>query len=158
LDAKPATKFGITSKAAQPGTKGFQKGVSGNPKGRPKGRRNKATVLAQALFDDNCEAIAERIIDLALKKGDLTALKICIDRLVPPIKSRPLSFTLPQIKTARDIVAGHAAVLTAVSRGQLTLEEVRAMADLLEGMRRAMDMTELEERLARIEARLEASP
>ena len=135
-------------KSAQSGKKGFQKGFSGNPKGRPRGSRNKATILAQALFDGNCEAIAEKIIDLALKKGDLAALKICIDRLVPPLKSRPLSFSLPEIKTARDIVAGHAAVLTAVSHGSLSVEEARAIADLLEAMRRAMDTTELEERLA----------
>ncbi len=39
------------------GKKGFQKGISGNPNGRPTGSRNKLTLMAEALLDDEAEEL-----------------------------------------------------------------------------------------------------
>jgi polyhydroxyalkanoate synthesis regulator phasin len=140
--------------ATKKGHKGFIKGASGNPKGRPKGSRNKATLIAKAVFDQNSEAVAQKIVDLALKKGDMTALKLIIDRVVPPLKSHLLTFDLPEIATAQDVVAGYSAVVQALSRGELTAEEANMVANLLEAARRAIDTADITERLARIEHKL----
>ena len=140
------------------GDKGFQPGVSGNPKGRPKGSCNKATLMAQALFDEKGEAVVSKITDLAVEEGNLTALKICIDRLLPPLKSCPVYFALPEIKTAKDIVTAYGTVLKAVSEGHLTPDEATSISSILEAMRRAAETADLDERLARIEAKLEARP
>ena len=133
----------------------FPPGKSGNPAGRPRGSRNKTTMMAQALFDENGQVIVEKITNLAIKKGDLTALKICIDRILPNLKSRPVTFTLPEIKTAKDVVAAYGAILEAVSEGQLTPEEASRITAILDAMRRATDSVDTDERLARIEATLE---
>jgi len=111
--------------------------------------------MAQALFDENGQVIIEKITDLALKKGDLTALKICIDRVLPILRSRPVNFALPEIKTAKDVVAAYGAILAAVSEGQLTPEEAGRVTAILDAMRRATDSAAIDERLARIEAKLE---
>jgi hypothetical protein len=37
--------------------------------------------------------------------GEPTAMRMCLDRLIAPRKERPLSFALPQIKTAADLVS-----------------------------------------------------
>ena len=42
----------------------FIKGKSGNPLGRPKGKKNKATILAEKLFEDDIEEICKQAIDL----------------------------------------------------------------------------------------------
>ena len=41
----------------------FQKGKSGNPLGRPKGKRNKATILAEKLFENDAEEICRQAIE-----------------------------------------------------------------------------------------------
>jgi hypothetical protein len=60
----------------------FYKGESGNPAGRPRGSRNRTTILMQSVLEADGEALARKAIDLA-KGGDLTALRMCMDRLVP---------------------------------------------------------------------------
>jgi hypothetical protein len=67
----------------------FVKGQTLNPAaGRPVGARNKATLAAEALFDGASDKLINKIIEMA-EKGDPTALKICIDRILPPRKDRP---------------------------------------------------------------------
>jgi Family of unknown function (DUF5681) len=74
----------------------FKPGQSGNPAGRPKGARNATTLAVEALLDGEGEALTRKAIDLA-KKGDMQALKLCMDRIVPPRRDRPLAFALPPI-------------------------------------------------------------
>ena len=70
----------------RPHGKPFRKGTSGNPAGKPKGTRNKATVLLEAISDDDLSAIVKELVTKA-KSGDLTAIKILLDRLIPPLRS-----------------------------------------------------------------------
>jgi len=109
----------------------FKPGHSGNPNGRPKGSLNATTLAAQALLDGEAEILARKAIELA-KGGDLAALRLCIDRLVPPRKDRPVSFDLPKIESARDAANAISAVLTAVSTGDLTPAEASDVTRLLD--------------------------
>ena len=59
----------------------FKPGEPGNPAGKPKGTRNKMTRAAEALLDGEAEALTRKAIKLA-KAGDLTALRLCLDRIV----------------------------------------------------------------------------
>jgi len=80
----------------------FQKGQSGNPKGKPKGARNRTTLIAQTLLDGQAEALVGKVVQLALD-GDLTCLRICLERLVPPKKDAPIEIDLPDISAVADI-------------------------------------------------------
>ena len=80
-------------KASKKGQKGFTQGISGNPKGRPRGSRNKAGLLVQKLIDGKSEEIARAIIKRAIK-GDFQAEKFCLERLLPPQRSRPVTVAL----------------------------------------------------------------
>ena len=66
----------------------FRKGRSGNPKGRALGSRNKATQTAELLLDGEAEALTRRAVELAL--GDGMALRLCLDRIIPPRRGRPV--------------------------------------------------------------------
>ena len=72
----------------------FEKGTSGNPSGRPRGSRNATTLALEVLLDGQAQALTQKAIDLALT-GDIPALRLCLDRILPPRKDRPVSFTLP---------------------------------------------------------------
>lgn len=76
--------------------KPFEEGRSGNPAGRPKGSRNRATQALEKILDGDAEAILNKAVEMA-KDGDPVALRLCLDRLIPVRKDRPITFTLPEI-------------------------------------------------------------
>jgi hypothetical protein len=123
----------------------------GNP-GRPKGARHRATLAAEVLLDGEAEALTRNAIDLALG-GDLTALRICLDRILPPRRERPVEFNLPVMKSSADAVAAMAAIASAVAEGEITLGEAAEMAKLVEGFIRALEINEFDQRLRFLEAR-----
>jgi len=94
----------------------FQKGQSGNPAGRPRGARNKSTVLLQELLEGEAEAITRKVIELA-KKGDMTAIKLCMERLAPPRRSAAIACDLPPLADRDDALAALAALVAAVGAG-----------------------------------------
>ena len=109
----------------------FKKGQSGNPAGKPKGARHKTTIAVQALMDGEGEEITRKAIELA-KGGDITAIRLCLDRLMPPSRQRAVSIDLKTITTAEDAAAAMAAIIDAASIGDLTTSEAQALAGLVE--------------------------
>ena len=97
----------------------FRPGASGNPRGRPKGARNQATVTAEALLDGEAEAISRKLIEKALE-GDTTALRLCLDRILPPRRERPVAFDLPKIESAAEALSASSAVLASCAAGALS--------------------------------------
>lgn len=125
--------------------------AEGNP-GRPKGARNRSTLAAEALLEGEARALTRKAVDIA-KGGDVAALRLCIERLVPPRKDRPVRFAMPPVGEAKDHPAALAAVLGAVAAGELTPSEGEAFARILAEHRRAVETADLERRLAALEAR-----
>jgi len=128
----------------------FQKGQSGNPSGRPKGARNATTLALEVLLDGQANALTQKAIDLALA-GDMAALRLCLDRILPPRKDRPVTFALPDIKSAQDAAAVVSAVLTAVASGELTPSDAAEIGKLIDSYVKAFETAELAERLERLE-------
>ena len=145
-EAAPA---GAGGKQARTPLGRFAKGRSGNPSGRRRGTRNRATELAESLLDDEAEALVRKVVELA-KEGDLAALRMCLDRLVPPRRSRPVRVSLPDTSTARGVLEAHDAVLQAAADGTITPEEAATMASLLEGKRKAIETADLAEELRQV--------
>ena len=128
----------------------FQPGRSGNPRGRPPGSRNKTTRAIDALFDGEAEALTRKAIELA-KAGDLVALRLCLDRICPPRKDRPVPFSLPELRTAEDAKLAASALLKAVADGELTPSEASEIGRLLDSYTRILEREEFEKRLIRLE-------
>jgi len=137
------------TEAKQGGTQ-FQPGQSGNPNGRPKGSRNAATLALESLLDG--EALTRKAVELALT-GDIAALRLCLDRVLPPRKDRPVSFEMPPINNAVDARAASAALLAAVASGDLTPSEASEVGKLIDGYVRSIEVTEVLARLDKLEKR-----
>jgi hypothetical protein len=131
----------------------FPKGVSGNPQGRPVGARNKATLAMEALLDGEAETITRTAIDKA-KEGDTTALRLCLERILPPRKDRPVSFSLPQLGTVTDAPAATAAIVAAVASADITVSEASELAKLVDTYVRAVEASDLDKRLRAIEEKM----
>jgi len=68
----------------------YEKGQSGNPAGRPLGARNRATIVVGTLLQGQVEPMTRVAMDLALG-GDMAALRMCLDRVAPPGRHRPIA-------------------------------------------------------------------
>ena len=136
------------------GGKRWPKGTSGNPAGKPKGTRHRATMAVQALLEGEAEALTRKCIELA-QKGDTTALRLCMERLAPAVKSRAVNLALPAVETAPDILKAQAATVQAMAAGEITPDEAATVASVLEAKRRAIETVQLEERVMRLEQQAE---
>jgi hypothetical protein len=130
--------------------KPFKPGQSGNPKGRPKGSRNAATLAVEALLDGEADTLTRKAIEMA-KGGDMAALRLCLERILPPRKDRPIGFVMPAISTIADAPKAVATIITAVAQGEITATEAAEVSRLLETYVRSVEANDLEKRLKAIE-------
>jgi len=82
----------------------------------------------------------------------MAAIRICLDRLCPPRRDRHVSFDMPAIDTAADAARASSAILAAVSDGDITPSEASELGKLFDGFVKALEASEIEERLRRLEA------
>jgi hypothetical protein len=129
----------------------FRKGRSGNPAGKPKGARHRATTAIQLLLEGEAEALTRKCIDLA-KAGDVPALRLCMERLAPAMKSRAVQLPMPPIDTADDVLKAQAATIGAMAAGKITPDEAATIAGVLEIKRKAIETADIERRLTAVEA------
>jgi Family of unknown function (DUF5681) len=122
----------------------FLKGRSGNPTGRRYGSRNKKTLAAAVLLDGEAEALTRKAVELALE-ADPTALRLCIERILPPCRERPVKFTLPPVKSSEDISIAMNAVTAALARGIITPGEAERIANVVDTFARAIATTKRRE-------------
>lgn len=123
--------------------------AAGNP-GRPQGSRHRATQATLQLLDGQAEQITQKALDMALA-GDTTALRLCLERIAPPRKDVPVQFDLPAMESADDAARAAAAILCAVSVGELTPTEGAHVMSLIETYRRTLETTEIEKRITELE-------
>jgi hypothetical protein len=102
------------------------------------------------LLDGEADGLVRKAIELGLT-GDVVALRICLDRLVPPRRDRPVRFSLPPLTSAADAVAAMAAIVAAVADGDLTPDEASQLSGLVANTVKTIEATELERRVRALE-------
>jgi hypothetical protein len=92
----------------------------------PSGRAD----TTEQLLDAHAKAIVQRLLELA-EKGDPTALRLCLERIIPPLRERPLQFELPPLERPGDAVAAIAAITAGLADGSLSAAEGLALARMV---------------------------
>ena len=82
------------------------------------------------------------------------ALRLCLDRILPPRKGRPVTLDLPAVTNAAKVQTALTSIVTAASEGEITPDEAGALATIIEVQRRAIETVELEARLRAVEERI----
>ena len=102
------------------------------------------------MLDGEAEEITRKVIELA-KKGDLVAIRLCLERIAPPRKERPVLFALPPLGKPNTVNA-FAAIVATVASGQLTPTEAGELSKVVDTYARALLASELETRVAALES------
>jgi DNA-binding GntR family transcriptional regulator len=100
---------------------------------------------------DDADTIVRAVIEAA-KGGDPTAMRLCVERLIPVRKGRPTEFNLPPVETASDITKALGVIAGQMAEGAISPEEAEIVARVIELQRRAIETVDHEERLKKIEA------
>src|SRR5665213_3460905 len=127
----------------------FKKGKPPGP-GRPPGCPNKSTPWLDALGGEATDRVI-RVVQKCAEKGDMRAASIVLSRTWPYRRGRPVPIDLPAVDTAGGLVGAQAAVVAAMSRGELTPDEAASVSAVLESQRRTIETHDLERRIEELE-------
>jgi hypothetical protein len=79
------------------------------------------------------------------------ALRLCLERILPPRKDRPVQIELPKLTSAADATNALALVAAKVAEGEVTPDEGAAVNAIIGGYLKAVEITDIERRLAELE-------
>jgi Family of unknown function (DUF5681) len=144
-DERPETPF-----KAKPNAGRWKPGQSGNPHGVRPGSKHKATILAETLLDGETERITRKCVEMALE-GEPVAMRLCMERVLSPKKSRPLCFALPVLNTANDAQLALAALVEGVASGAVLADEAATVSGIISAFLKSCELCDLEARLAALE-------
>lgn len=127
---------------------GFKKGTSGNPRGRPKDTR---TAKVRSMLSSKSDKLIAKAVEMALA-GDSQAMRLCLERIVPALKSKDSPVTIPGFADAETTAEKGQAVMAALASGDITPTEAATAMQALAGLSRIIETDELEKRIAALEA------
>jgi hypothetical protein len=104
------------------------------------------------LLDGEAEALTRKAVELALA-GEAAALRLCLERVIPPRRGRPVQLQVPPVQGAADLGSTMAAITTAAIEGSITPGEAAELAHVVEIFVRAVETSDFETRLQQLEER-----
>ena len=90
--------------------------------------------------------------------GDMTALRLCLERLMPPCREAPVNLDLPRLETGADAARVLSFLLAGAGRGEVAPGEAEKLGRLVSEHHKAVQLTEIEERMSRLEKELGLVP
>ena len=125
----------------------FKPGESGNPQGKPKGAKDKRTGL-RALLEPHARELVQKVVSMALE-GDTTALRICIDRLIAPIKGLDMPITIGPLEGS--MVDQGKSILAALSDARISPDQAATLMQTIAAQARIIEVDDLEKRISNLE-------
>jgi len=122
-------------------------GSSGNPAGRPAGSGHVARLRAE--LAQELPTIIQSLIEQA-KAGDIQAIRIILDRVIPPLKAvdLPVSLELP----AGGLSDQGRAIIASAASGELSPADASQLVGAIGQLARIQEFDALVERVEKLEA------
>lgn len=130
----------------------FVRGKSGNPAGRPKSE----LVRLRGQLAEHGHDLVAKAVELALS-GDTAALKLCLDRISPPLRPRSAPVNVP-LGDAVGLGDMARAFIEAASEGRISPDDAAQLLSGLAGASRVIEASEIEERISKLEETQNAKP
>ena len=105
---------------------------------------------AAALLEGEAESLTRKAVELAMV-GEPTAMRLCLERILPVCRDRTVKFALPPIESASDIAAAMKAVTSALADGAITPGEAATIAAVVDTFVRAIETSDFDRRLKELE-------
>jgi hypothetical protein len=121
----------------------------GNP-GRPPGSKNKVTEILEQLAEGQAEQLFQKVLAGALG-GDVSCLRMILDRLWPLRKGHPVNVVMPPINTSQDVLPAIASIWAAIREGRLTPDEASALSIVIDRSIQAIELHDITKRIAALE-------
>ena len=108
--------------------------------------------MALQLLESHAEPLIRKCLVSALQ-GDLKAMQLCMDRILPARRELPLKVgrlslgSIPEISKASELVTQR------VASGHLTPGQGHALAELIERRRKVLETEDLDRRLQELEGK-----
>ena len=110
--------------------------------------------LKQAVTESDLQEVFTMMLDQA-KEGCRTSQKFLVERCLGKPREEPeegfAAFDLPELVSAADCVTAAGRILAAASSGSLPLDQATRLVGIVEAMRKAIETTQFEARLAALE-------
>ncbi len=120
----------------------FKKGQSGNRAGRPKGIKDRR-VKYRELLEHHTPALVDKAVKLALG-GNTTALRLCLERIIPPVKTDHEPVELIGLKGT--LTEQGQTIIDAMGKGTLAPSEAATVLQALAAQARITELEVLEQR------------
>jgi hypothetical protein len=128
----------------------FKPGQSGNPAGRAAGSRNKNTLAAEARLFEHAQELVDDLVARA-KRGEPAAMRLCMDRILPTGRGRPLPIELPPVRSAADADTAAGVIMDALKQGALSAREAVDLINVVAALSRLTGVIEYIKKVARTE-------
>ena len=129
------------------------KGGAREGAGRKKGSGQAAHY--RAMLEPHAEGLIQQVVDLA-KGGDMTALKLCLDRLCAPLRPTDRLISIEGLEDCTGLSAKGELILDHVALGKVTPVEASNLMRAISSQARIVEVDELERRVAELENRSES--
>jgi hypothetical protein len=130
---------------------GNKMGIKGRKKGVPDRR-----VAYRALLEPHMGELIDVLVKKA-KSGDLFAIKLCLERVIPRAQSEVASIKLPQTITPESLLQVGETILKAVGNQEMTLDEAKSLLEIIKGYRENILVDSLSKTFHELQEKLEAS-
>jgi hypothetical protein len=109
----------------------------------------RASRLAQEQLNRRAGALICKALDLA-ESGDVAALRLCLERILPARKERAVSLTSPAVRSAADAEQLMGAIIDAMASGYVTPSQAAQMSRPIDTYVRAVLTAGIERNLAEL--------